>query len=289
MAGKKWGIALALLGVFAAGTAMAQDTKALALDASSPWNINYADDSCRLQRMFGKGDDKVMLALDRLGPTDSFRLLLAGQRFSRRVDLSTAIVRFGPELPEQKQDFYAGDLGTDTPAWLFVSDIRLRPRAKDEAGKTDLAADEAAATQLSVGRPLGQPIILRTGPMTDAFAALTSCTDELLTHWGIDPAKYAQIVQPLKSIGSPLNWLKSEDYPSEMILKQQPGLIHFRLVVGEDGRVKSCHIQQSTNSAGFDEAVCMAVKRRARFEPARDKDGNAIIAYYRNRVHFSMR
>jgi hypothetical protein len=46
-----------LLAALAAGplSAKAPPTP-LTLEPSSPWNMHYADDSCRLLRSFGKGD-----------------------------------------------------------------------------------------------------------------------------------------------------------------------------------------------------------------------------------------
>ncbi|WP_422059919.1 energy transducer TonB [Sphingopyxis sp.] len=265
----------------------------LVLAASSSWNINYADDYCRLQRMFGTGDEKVMLMIDRFSPSESFRLNLAGKRFSRSGSVEAATVQFGADLPEQKLEFYAGDLGKEVPAWLFIPNVRIRPLAEpikeDEPRKVTFSeADEAAVNEIRIGKPLKQQVVLQTGSMKGAFGALRACTDELLRHWGIDVDRHREVAQIARPIGSPGNWLRNSDYPGDMVVKGEPGMVQFRLVIGEDGLVRSCHVQQSTNSEGFDEAVCNALKRRARFEPARDKAGNPLVSYYMNRVHFSV-
>lgn len=285
------GVALLLLG--APMTVHAQDDVPVVLEASSPWNINYADDYCRLQRMFGTGDERVMLMLDRFSPSEDFRLNLAGKRFSIKGNVRAATVQFGPALPEQKLDFYQGDIGDEVPAWIFISGVRIRPRDQLVADPnfqpvTYSEADEASVSEIRVEKGLKRPLVLQTHSMKGAFAALRACTDELLQHWGIDIERHRQAVQMARPLTSPARWLRNEDYPSEMFLKGQPGLVQFRLVIGEDGSAASCHVQQSTNPGGFNDAVCNALKRRARFEPARDKDGKPVVSYYINRVHFSM-
>lgn len=267
------------------------------LEASSPWNIDYADDFCRLQRLFGTGDAQVRLMIDRFAPSEDFRLNLVGKPFVSNVDIGTASIRFGSGLPEQKLRFYGGDLGKN-PAWVFISSVRIRPPA-EPAAKEEPAegggyqpvsfseADEASVTAIYIDKPLKKPIMLQTGSMKGAFAALRKCTDELLEHWGVDPDRIREVVTWAKPTTRPGYWLRNEDYPAAMLAKGMPGLVQFRLVIGEDGMVSSCHIQQSTNPEGFNDAVCNVLKRRARFEPARDKDGRPVKTYYLNKIHFS--
>jgi len=44
------------------------------LAPSSPWVVNYADDSCSLGRAFGEGDQKVTVFFDQYEPGDTFTL-----------------------------------------------------------------------------------------------------------------------------------------------------------------------------------------------------------------------
>lgn len=276
--------------------ATVQAQKSVALDATSSWNIDYADDFCRLQRYFGTGDDQVRLMIDRLSPSEDFRLTVTGKPFARGVATGTATIKFGPSLPQQKLAFYVGDMGK-TPAWAFISNVRIRPLTETERKEKRAEiqgyqpvsfseSDEASVTDIHFGKPLNRFVTLRTGSMKGAFAALRKCTDELLEHWGIDTVRIRDVVTWAKPKASPGSWLLSEDYPSGMLDRGISGLVQFRLVVGEDGKVESCHVQQSTSPEGFDEVVCNAIKKRALFEPARDKNGQPVKSYYINRVHF---
>ncbi|WP_260581006.1 energy transducer TonB [Sphingopyxis sp. PET50] len=268
--------------------------------SATPWNVHYADDYCRLARIFGADKQKVTLSLEQDSPGASFRMTLAGTLFGGQRDKGDASITFGA-LPEQKILYFPGTIGAGKdgqPAWIFGDSVRLKPysAAETEAARENgysatfdtpvTEADEAAVTSLLIGRPLRTPVRLKTGPMNAAFTAMRSCTDELLSHWGIDVARHRELSRWALPVGNPGKWLKSGDYPADMLAKAQPGIVRFRLSVGPDGKPTECHIQRSTNSKGFDDAVCKGVMRRARFEPALDKDGQPLASYYVNSVRF---
>lgn len=276
---------------FCSVSADAADPKVATLEPSGPWNVHYADDFCRLSRSFGKDDRQISMVMDRFGPSDSFRLILAGRPMESRTPGGTAYIRFGTGSPPQKIEYFSGDLGDKVPAWVFSRPTRIRPYPDPmpPAGWSDggiSVDDEASVTTVHIGRPLRHAVILDTGSMKNAFVALRACTDELLTHWGIDVARYRTMTRKAMPLGSPGEWMRSGDYPRDMLAKWQPGLVQFRLIVGEDGLPTDCHIQQSTNPEGFDDAVCKALMRRARFEPALDGEGKPMASPYLNLVRF---
>jgi protein TonB len=54
------------------------------------------------------------------------------------------------------------------------------------------------------------------------------------------------------------------------------GYGYLMLTVGETGRVTDCGVVQSTGNAEVDQALCNLMIRQSRWEPARDRQGNAI-------------
>lgn len=284
----RFGMMGAVLLLAAMPTPPAAAKEPVALAPSTPWNVNYAKDHCRLARKFGEGKQAVFLILDQMSPGDSFRLTLGGAMMKGRGDARDATIRFGDVLPELRPRFFPGAMSDGTPAWIFGYNIRIKPGSAEEDSPEQPVTpeDEATVTEVLIGRPLYQPLLLKTGPMKPSFDAMRACTDELLDHWGIDVARHRQLSRPATPIGSPGSWLNSGDYPVAMLSKWLPGMVQFRLSVGADGVPTDCHVQRSTNDGGFDEAVCKGVMRRARFEPALDKDGQPLASWYVNSVLF---
>jgi len=79
--------------------------------------------------------------------------------------------------------------------------------------------------------------------------------------------------------GPPTDWpfrFQDEDYPAAALRGGEQGTVLYRLEIGPDGRVSNCTIRSSSGSAALDTRTCQVVRRRARFTPARDSEGNAV-------------
>lgn len=284
------GVALALL---ALPVAVSAKEGPLMLAPSSQWNMHYADEYCRLARTFGTDGQAVTLLIDRFSPGARFRMSLVGPSMQRAAADGTATIRFGSVLPVQKLHFHSGEFNHATAAWVFGASIRLRPSPPEVDPNSPDAppafeADEASVTEIAVGVPLRRDFILQTGSMQKNFAALRNCTDNLVASWGIDVERARAGVRPVP-LTSPGSWVTGADYPPNMVRTFQPGLVEFRLSIDPEGKVTACHVQQSTNPEGFNAAVCKAMMRRARFAPARDRNGEPIASFYQNGVRFHIR
>jgi periplasmic protein TonB len=88
--------------------------------------------------------------------------------------------------------------------------------------------------------------------------------------------------------GNPGNWANTNDYPSRALQQEREGTTGFRVTVGADGKVVDCQITSSSGHADLDAATCSNVKRRARFAPATDDDGNPTTGSYANRVRWQI-
>jgi Gram-negative bacterial TonB protein C-terminal len=274
------------------------ETPPVTLSPTSNWEVNYADDSCRMGRRFGSGADEVTIIFDRYAPGDAFRLVLAGKRFDNAPEGRTLEVQFGPSELVQKLEYFPGSIGKSQPSVSIRPSLRIAPFSPGETEKLRTSPPntllprigpgrEAAVTFIALGRPLPKPVRLATGSMRKPFEALDTCVNELMTHWGIDVARHATVVRGVTPVTSPGKWMTSSDYPLGMLVSGGRGIVNFRLSVGEDGKPIACHIQQSTRPKAFDDAVCAAMMRRARFYPALDKDAKPIASFYRSTVVFS--
>lgn len=296
---KKFFTVFALISI--ATSSQAQSAKGpLQLKQTSAWNVDYADDRCRLMRQFGEGDDKVFAIFDRYGPGERFRITIAGKPVKTAVENGEATIKFGPVEGEQKLAFYKGNLG-EYPALVFQSQARIAPPTPLEQSAIDQRkADEwielasvgpereSAIRNLTITKPLRRTIIMETGPMRKPLEALGLCIDNLMASWGIDVEKHKLLTQPVKPLTSPGRWIVSTDYPVNMLSAGQPAIVEFRMSVGADGNPVSCHIQSTTRPKEFDKAVCGSLMERARFAPALDVEGKPLASFYRNSVRFAL-
>lgn len=87
-----------------------------------------------------------------------------------------------------------------------------------------------------------------------------------------------------KARNNPGEWITEADYKTSWINRGMAGSAGFRLQVGANGRVEGCQIIRSTGHAALDEATCALVTRRARFDPARNGDGDKVAGSYASSV-----
>ena len=86
--------------------------------------------------------------------------------------------------------------------------------------------------------------------------------------------------------GNPGSWATTNDYPARALREEREGTTGFRVTVGPDGRVTDCQITSSSGSPDLDEAACSNIRRRARFTPATDGEGQPTTGSYANRVRW---
>ncbi len=88
--------------------------------------------------------------------------------------------------------------------------------------------------------------------------------------------------------GNPGAWATTNDYPPTALQNELEGTTGFSLTVGPDGRVTACDIMSSSGSPELDQATCLNVTRRARFDPALDFASKPISGRYQNRVRWQI-
>lgn len=287
----------------------AQAKPAVMLQPSSPWNVHYADDSCRLGRTFADGDGQAVFYIDQFAPGPMMNVLVASKSF-RGYAGNKVIARFGPSGGERTinpvMDAEFGKIGPAIMVNSFglfeggVSGAALKEQTEDQSAPaatddTVLVEPQAATPQqaqaitwFEVQRGSRQPVRFALGPMREPMAALQTCTEELLTHWGIDVAAHRTLTKPPVPSQNPGSWVSSDDYPMHLLDRGVQGIIQFRLLIDADGKVGACHIQQSTRPAEFDKKVCDIMSRRARFDPALDAQGRPIKSYWRSTFRFAI-
>jgi len=80
--------------------------------------------------------------------------------------------------------------------------------------------------------------------------------------------------------------VSSGDYPAEALRRGEQGTVEFRMFIGSDGLPKDCTVFGTSGSVLLDQRTCWIMKRRAKFEPARDQSGNAIASLIVARIRW---
>jgi protein TonB len=72
----------------------------------------------------------------------------------------------------------------------------------------------------------------------------------------------------------------ADDYPASAQAAGAEGTAQAELTIGTDGRVVGCNLIRSTGNSALDSATCNILRRRAKFTPARDSNGNPTTDTY---------
>ncbi|HKX91258.1 MAG TPA: TonB family protein [Sphingomicrobium sp.] len=269
------------------------------LKPSSPWIVDYAEDTCRLARMFGEGRRAVTVYFEQFEPGDTFNMMFVGDSLDPRGRALEGSLRFGPG--EQADDVTAvAGTTKNRPTIIFNGGKRIAPMTEAErsARKAALsrnerfelapvgAAREKAVAWVELARLLPFDLVIETGPMDQPLAALRECSWDMVGSWGLDVEQQKQLSRKVRPRSPSISWFTENDYPAGMLAQGYQANVNFRLLVDETGKPTSCKIQSSTRPKAFDDVVCSVVMKRASFEPALDASGRPVRSFWRQSVSF---
>ena len=121
-----------------------------------------------------------------------------------------------------------------------------------------------------------------------AVDALRTCSRNLLKQWGIDEAAYAALRSRPKPITPLREFFSSADYPVARARAGMVSNIVAKMQISADGTVISCAPHGKHRVPDFVDLVCGRLKAKARFEPARNAQGEAVAAPYVVTARFTL-
>lgn len=256
------------------------------LQPAADWQLLRYGDRCTLYRAFGEGENATELRIAQGDSEPRFTLSLSG-RPVRSPYGSVVGVQFGPNEQTSHRGFVINKTISGQPA-IVLYGVLLAPASADQAesGKAGIIGPEreAAIDSLVISRAVIDPFALALGSMGEPLSRLSRCATELekkLYSAGRVSGGKWRASEPRNSPG---DWLRSSDYPRDLIQKGMEGVVDFRLTVDANGVATNCHIESSNRPQMFDDIVCLALLQRARFNPALDSEGERVASYYTNRV-----
>lgn len=269
----------------------------MVLEPASPWKVRYDEDSCRASRMFGEGKDETAFYIERYQPSSSMFTVVAGRPLIWADDRDEMTISLAPAGVEQKIKYSHGNLGRLSPAIMTTltrgSSVgqSIDGLAQSPSPDSNEALDKAQfanVNSMTLHMRGGHDVVLALGDMTDVMTKMRACTSQLLSGWGIDAEKHKHLTRTASPSNSPADWITSADYPAMAVREGKIGLVQFRLNIDERGQPTSCHIQKTTQPDQFDDAVCNALMKNARFTPALDAQRQPIASYYLSSVSFEI-
>lgn len=286
-------LSFALATAFLAQGTFAKAAEPVELDPSSQWNLDYADEACRLGRSFGEGDQKVVLVFAKYAPGPDMEIIARGKPLSSK-GASGFSYRWGSRDKVDVERPLFGNADDGSTIWQFSGTL-LTPDTAEKFEKGGIpidqikAAEDAASADIEsftmqVGRRA--PVTLETGSLGKGFEAMDQCLDSLVESWGFDPARQSMIVTAPQPVGKITNWFNSRDYPSTPLRNDVAGAVRFRLAIDEGGAITDCTIQSAYSDPAFAEKVCSEFRRNGKFKPAVDAAGNGIATFWAATVVF---
>lgn len=89
-----------------------------------------------------------------------------------------------------------------------------------------------------------------------------------------------------KPRNNPGEWLRDRDYKPTWVRREYQGTAGFKLDIAASGKVTGCRVTSSTGHPELDEATCVLIQDRARFEPARGANGQPVAGNFSSSVRW---
>ena len=123
--------------------------------------------------------------------------------------------------------------------------------------------------------------------MNDLGTAFEQIARELASQYSIGyystnrkrDGKFRKVEVRARPLTSPAFWLSFGDYPPDSLRAKEQGAVGTRIDIARDGKVTSCSIISSSGFPRLDEQTCNIVRRRARYRPAQDANGEPIPSF----------
>lgn len=261
------------------------------LAPSSDWKQREYEDRCRVSRNFGEGEDRVTLWLEQGGAEQIYNLTLLGKPFANPYGLG---IRLKPGNEEEiVRSYLALKSSTGRPVLRMYGLTFVQPELdRDEnAKRPDISIDRervAAIETLGIRGAGLKALELQLGSMSAPITFLQDCGRRLQFTLSATMRAISGEARPPQPIDFD-NWIQTNDWPTYLVRAEMEGTIGIRLTVNAKGSATSCNVLGSNKPQLFDDAVCLGLLKRAKFEPALNGDGEPVASYFNTSVTFRFR
>lgn len=240
------------------------------LAPSTAWQLDYAENECRLIREFGTADQAMWLRIVRGARLENYDIMFGGSTLpqSRRpINLTMTALPNG-----------LSTTGKAIPYSAKVGDKNMTVYRWSDSDKTFM---NTFSDKQIIGIKTDNKIDLQieASGIKKALTALTTCHDDLLkTVFKLDLEtlrSYKSLPEPDKNAAF---WITTDDYPQPALSNGWTGKTSFKVTVGENGKPAECVTIISTGYPSLDKTACQSVMQRGSFTPAKDANGQPVAA-----------
>jgi hypothetical protein len=282
--------ALACAGTILAGSAaptVAQDAAPRVFTRSGQWQLEAADEECRIARVFTNGDQQIALALERNRADPLARMVLVTNALSTYRRADELGYKFEPAGEQRSARYITAEMADGQTYYNLGNVLLAAMPSPPEPGTPqpvyDRAAEQAYAagiTGIEFNAGLTQPVRLETGSLRAAITALQACEDDLLRTWGLDWEKHQTMTRRATPDGQASDWIPTGTIGFGDFAALSAGRNPFRVMVSAEGRPTDCKALWASLDASKNERVCNAIMQHGRFLPALDAAGQPMASYW---------
>lgn len=228
------------------------------------WVVDFDDNYCLASRSFTADGQEVAFGLQPWPTDEGARAFIQTPRQLTSWDWEKAEIYIGSER-------------------LKVSPLLAEPVVKPGHVRYILSLDKDQLLKLEEAERFtvdGEHVRVQF-PVTElprVRKVLDDCVVGLLQAWGLSRETQASLATfPKADLTSAF---RSRDYPVEAIQRGAIGYVDVVLSVGADGKVKDCRFARASGHKELDETTCLKLRKRSKFEPARDRNGRPVASPY---------
>lgn len=281
--------------------AVAQQEPGPVFEPSSPWHLDGSEERCRLARRFGEGESSLMLFMEMHEPSAYVDIMLAGPAMDKIRSRQAVSLVFGDLPPITVEKYTIGSLEGSGTA-LMTSGVSFEapetePKIESDGPWEDTLYEESGLPGAASERFVGVESLsvmqgdkfratIRMPNFHTALEAFDICTENFVTFWGLDLEKHkTRIRGPKWKNLKPVVRRIQQRYPAAALRAGEQGIVRFRVLVDEAGRVTDCQQSDATLLDKLDSPICREMQR-AQFDPALDAEGKPMRSYYASKVRY---
>lgn len=248
------------LAVLITGVARPAEAAPLKWRPAGNWVVEFADQQCIASHLYNNGADELTVALKPRPTTEASSVWLRVPKSGPRLD--RAQVAVGEASIEDKG-----------PLLRHVDEAGLRYYEVQLTGAELLRLIATGQLRVTAGAWAPDLALPR---LAEVQRILDNCVADLLSSWGMSAQAQTELASfpvPERNIAS---YVSNGDYPTTALERRAMGQVEARVTVTPDGKASDCQMVRSSGHDDLDQITCRVVVKRARFKPARDREGHAM-------------